>query len=64
MAQIVIPDQGEYLTFVIRQRFDKAMLDAVSHVASTSDGDDCGKGFKAVSAWTSHMAQNPYDQPA
>lgn len=51
------------LGFADAQRFDKAMLDAVSHVASTSDGDDCGEGFKPADAWTSHMAQNPYVRP-
>ena len=48
------------LGFADVRGFDKAMLDAVSNVASTSDGDDCGEGFKAVDAWTSHVAKNRY----
>jgi hypothetical protein len=57
-------DVKQALGFRDVQGFDKAMLDAVSHVASTSDGDDCGEGFKAVSAWSAHLAQNRYPQPA
>ena len=40
-------DVKQALGFADVQGFDKAMLDAVSHVASTSEGDDCGEGFKA-----------------
>ncbi len=52
-------DVKQALGFADVQGFDKAMLDAVSHVASTSEGDDCGEGFKAINAWTNHLAQNP-----
>jgi hypothetical protein len=55
-------DVKQALGFSDAQRFDKAMLDAVSHVASTSDGDDCGEGFKVANVWTNYLAKNRYDQ--
>jgi hypothetical protein len=57
-------DVKQALGFADVQRFDKAMLDAVSHVASTSEGDDCGEGFKAASAWSIHLAEDRYARPA
>jgi hypothetical protein len=53
-------DVKQALGFADVQRFDKAMLDAVSRVASTSDGDDCGEGFKVGSPWTSYLVRNQF----
>jgi L-ascorbate metabolism protein UlaG (beta-lactamase superfamily) len=39
------------------QPFNKAMLDAVTRVASTAEGDDCGEGFRAASDWSKLFAQ-------
>jgi hypothetical protein len=39
------------LGFADAQRFSQALLDAVTQVASTSVGDDCGEGFAAPSPW-------------
>jgi len=39
-------DVKRTLGFADAQPFAKAMLDAVTQVASTSDGDDCEEGFK------------------
>lgn len=38
------------------QPFNKAMLDAVTRVASTSMGEDCGEGFSPPSPWESVYA--------
>jgi hypothetical protein len=57
-------DVKQALGFADVQGFDKAMLDAVSRVASTSDGDDCGEGFRSGSGWASHMARTRTDEPA
>jgi len=40
------------------QSFKQSLLDAVSRVASTSMGDDCGEGFDPKTAtWASLFAQ-------
>jgi hypothetical protein len=39
------------LGFSDTKRFSAAMADAVSQVASTSIGDDCGEGFNAPNPW-------------
>jgi hypothetical protein len=39
------------LGFADAQRFSQSLLDAVTQVASTSVGDDCGEGFAAPSPW-------------
>jgi hypothetical protein len=44
------------LGFVDSQRFSQSLLDAVSHVSSTSVGDDCGEGFEPPSAWEKTFA--------
>ena len=38
------------------QPFNKAMLDAVTRVASTAEGDDCGEGWKKPSDWSKMFA--------
>ena len=45
------------LGFADAQPFNKAMLDAVTRVASTADGDDCGEGWKKLSDWSRMFAQ-------
>jgi hypothetical protein len=49
-------DVKRKLGFADVQPFKKAMLDAVTHVASTSVGDDCGEGFKTPREWTRMLA--------
>ena len=44
------------LGFVDAQRFSQSLLDAVTQVASTSLGDDCGEGFVAPSPWATAFA--------
>jgi hypothetical protein len=44
------------LGFADAQRFSQAMLDAVTRVASTSVGDDCGEGFAAPRPWEAMFA--------
>ena len=44
------------LGFSKEQRFDKAMLEAVTRVASTTTGEDCGESFGAPNAWTTQLA--------
>jgi hypothetical protein len=44
------------LGFADSQRFSQSILDAVSHVSSTSVGDDCGEGFEPPSAWEKTFA--------
>ena len=44
------------LGFADAQRFTRSMLDAVTQVASTRIGDDCGEGFTAPSAWSAIFA--------
>lgn len=44
------------LGFADTQPFSKAMLDAVTRVASTSMGDDCGEGFKGPTEWSKLLA--------
>ena len=44
-------DVKSRLGFADAQRFSQSMLDAVTQVASTNVGDDCGEGFQAPSAW-------------
>jgi hypothetical protein len=45
------------LGFADAQRFSQSLRDAVSRVASTSVGDDCGEGFVAPSPWASAFAR-------
>jgi hypothetical protein len=44
-------DVKNRLGFADAQRFSQEMLDAVSHVAATSMGDDCGEGYAVTSDW-------------
>ena len=44
------------LGFADVQRFSSATMDAVSQVASTSVGDDCGEGFNAPNPWSNMFA--------
>ena len=44
------------LGFTDSQRFSRALLDEVDHVASTSVGDDCGEGFVPPSPWAKVFA--------
>ena len=44
------------LGFSDTKRFSAAMVNAVSQVASTSIGDDCGEGFSAPNPWTDMFA--------
>ena len=44
------------LGFADVQRFSQSLLDAVTHVASTSMGDDCGEGFVEPSPWARAFA--------
>ena len=44
------------LGFADAQRFSQSLLDAVTQVASTSMGDDCGEGFAPPSAWATTFA--------
>ncbi len=44
------------LGFADAQRFSQSLLDAVTQVASTSLGDDCGEGFVAPSPWATAFA--------
>ena len=46
------------LGFSDEQKFSSAMLEAVTHVASTSLGEDCGEGFTPPSAWSNWLAMN------
>ena len=45
------------LGFAKEQPFNKAMLDAVTRVASTAEGDDCGEGWRKPSDWSRMFAQ-------
>ncbi len=44
------------LGFADTQRFSQAVHDAVSHVASTRVGDDCGEGYEPPSPWAAVFA--------
>ena len=58
---VAIKPNGEVkrkLGFAEVQRFDKATLEAVSKVASTSSGDDCGEGH-AGPAWAQAASAKP-----
>jgi hypothetical protein len=44
------------LGFADKQAFSAAMRDAVTRVASTTTGDDCGEGFAAPSDWPRMLA--------
>jgi len=46
------------LGFADEQPFNKAMLEAVTRVASTSMGEDCGEGFAPPSKWATLFAMN------
>lgn len=43
------------LGFADVQPFNKAMLDAVTRVASTRVGEDCGEGFEALNPWATML---------
>ncbi|MDQ6628489.1 MAG: MBL fold metallo-hydrolase [Pseudomonadota bacterium] len=45
------------LGFADAQRFSASLLDAVSQVAATTVGDDCGEGFQPPSAWQTMFVQ-------
>src|SRR5262249_46005777 len=50
---VTTADNGEVkrkLGFSNVQSFDKATLDAVTRVASTRSGEDCGEGFEATAS--------------
>jgi L-ascorbate metabolism protein UlaG (beta-lactamase superfamily) len=51
------PEVKARLGFADAQPFNKAMLDAVTRVASTAEGDDCGEGWKKPSDWSRMFAQ-------
>jgi hypothetical protein len=51
-------DVKRRLGFADVQPFARAMLDAVTQVASTSGGDDCEEEFKAPRDWTRLFAVN------
>ncbi len=57
VARDVNHDVKARLGFVDAQRFSQALLDAVTQVASTSVGDDCGEGFVAPSPWANAFAR-------
>ena len=44
------------LGFEDTKRFSQSLLDAVTHVSSTSVGDDCGEGFQPQSDWEKAFA--------
>jgi hypothetical protein len=44
------------LGFANEQPFSKTMLDAVTRVASTSMGEDCGEGFRQPDDWSRFLA--------
>ncbi|HET9578886.1 MAG TPA: hypothetical protein VFP44_13715 [Usitatibacter sp.] len=46
------------------QPFNKAMLEAVTRVASTSMGEDCGEGFTPPSPWANLFAMQRAFDPA
>src|SRR5689334_9451418 len=56
IARDVNHDVKAKLGFADAQKFSRALLDAVEHVASTSMGDDCGEGFVEPSPWASMFA--------
>ena len=49
-------DVKSKLGFTDTKQFSQSLLDAVSHVSSTSIGDDCGEGFQAPSDWARAFA--------
>ena len=49
-------DVKSKLGFEDTKRFSKSLLDAVTHVSSTSVGDDCGEGFQPPSDWETAFA--------
>lgn len=49
-------DVKSKLGFADTKRFSQSLLDAVTHVSSTSVGDDCGEGFQAPSDWAKAFA--------
>ena len=56
VARDVNHDVKARLGFADAQRFSQSLLDAVTQVASTSLGDDCGEGFLAPSPWATAFA--------
>jgi hypothetical protein len=58
-AGVTMQDNAEVkrkLGFESVQRFGKAVLDALTHVASTSEGDDCGEGWQKPGDWSKLFA--------
>jgi L-ascorbate metabolism protein UlaG (beta-lactamase superfamily) len=49
------------LGFPDTQPFDSAMMDAVTKVASTAYGDDCGENENATSAWSRSLFAHRFD---
>ena len=49
-------DVKSKLGFEDTKRFSKSLLDAVTHVSSTSVGDDCGEGFQPPTDWEKAFA--------
>ena len=49
-------DVKRKLGFANEQPFSKAMLDAVTRVASTRTGEDCGEGFRQPDDWSRFLA--------
>ena len=56
VARDVNHDVKSRLGFTDAQRFSQSLLDAVTQVASTSVGDDCGEGFLEPSPWATAFA--------
>ena len=56
VARDVNHDVKSRLGFADAQRFSQSLLDAVTQVASTSVGDDCGEGFLEPSPWATAFA--------
>ncbi|WP_457390438.1 MBL fold metallo-hydrolase [Roseateles sp. P5_E1] len=50
-------DVKNKLGFADTKRFSQSLLDAVTHVSSTSVGDDCGEGFQPPSDWAKTFAE-------
>jgi hypothetical protein len=56
VAKLANHDVKSRLGFEDTKRFSQSLLQAVSQVASTSVGDDCGEGFETPSPWTQAFA--------
>jgi hypothetical protein len=49
-------DVKSALGFADTRKFSQSLLDAVTHVSSTSVGDDCGEGFQPPGDWAQAFA--------